>query len=93
MLRIKSMLAPFPLNVCSPTLLGSSLLSHRGEFLDQEELVWVLGLDQAQAVVVQLECSTQKVFDELPICVSVGAPCLEAASGLSYLCHIAEPRL
>lgn len=24
----------------------------------------------------QLECSTQKVFDELPICVSVGAPCL-----------------
>ena len=43
-------------------------------------------------MVVQLECSTQKVFDELPIYVSVGTPCLEAASGLSYLCHIAEPR-
>ena len=45
-LRVKSMLAPFPLNVCSPTLLAPSLLSHRGEVLAQEELVWVLGLGQ-----------------------------------------------
>ena len=43
-LRVGSELALFPLSVCSPPIPASAPSSLRGEVLEQEELVWALGM-------------------------------------------------